>query len=158
MSIEQLLFFLLLVAFPLLARLIRAMRARTGDSPGDRDPALAGGTVSRPPPPVSVPDAGATASERLRTEPPPPVAPLPPPLPQAIRHVAPGQLRASEREPRVRRERKLGPATSLRLGRLERPIALKRVIAGGDLRRAIVLIAVLGPCRALERLRTSQLG
>jgi hypothetical protein len=27
---------------------------------------------------------------------------------------------------------------------------VRRVIAGGELRRAMVLIAILGPCRALE--------
>jgi hypothetical protein len=38
------------------------------------------------------------------------------------------------------------------------PVVVRRGIAGGDLRRAIVLIAVLGPCRALEPRDASQLG
>ena len=162
MSVEQLLFFLLLIAIPLLERLIRARRARTGGSPGERGPATAQGTVSRPRLPLSVPDAGGTASDGRRTELPLPGSPLPPALPQAVRHAAPEQLRASEREPRMRRERKHGPAASLRTGHSERPLrpgtALRRVIAGGDLRRAIVLIAILGPCRALEPKDASQLG
>ena len=149
MSIEQLLFFLLLVAIPLLERLIRAMRARTGGTPAERTPAPAEATVSRPRAPVSVPDAGATGSERRRTELPLPGSSLPP----AVRRAAPEQLLASEPEPRMRREDKREAAASLRTGHSDRPprsgTAL-RVIAGGDLRRAIVLVTILGPCRALE--------
>ena len=162
MSIEQLLFFLLLVAIPLLERLIRAMRARTNDSSAERARTVAEPTVSRSRPPVSPHDASGTASEGRRTELPLPASPLPPTLPQAVRHVAPEHVRASEREPRVRREGKREPAASLRTRPSERPMrpgtGLRHVIGVGDLRRAIVLIAILGPCRALEPKDTSQLG
>jgi hypothetical protein len=136
MSIEQLLFFLLLVAFPLITRLIRAMGTRT---PSNSHPTRDEQTVSRPRSAVSVPDAGTTAPGKDRTVLPPP---LPPALPQVIQHVAPGQLRAFDREPYVRRERKRGPTT----------------LDDGDLRRAIVLIAIVGPCRALEPKNGSELG
>jgi hypothetical protein len=157
MSIEQLLFFLLLVAIPLLERLVRAMRARTGGSSDDHLPVPDPGTVSRPRSPVSVPDAGTTASGKRGPELPLPASPLPPALPQAIPHVAPEHLRASGREPRVRVPTHL-PATSRRTGQPERPLARRGVVAAGDLRRAIVLIAILGPCRALEPKGASQLG
>lgn len=157
MSIEQILFFVLLVAIPLLERLIRAMRARAGGSTDERTHAPAGPTISRPRSSVSVPEVGATPSDVRAAELPMPASPLPPPLPGEAPHAASEQVRASARETRVRQERKLGSATSLRVGRGKRPPALQRVIAGADLRRAIVLIAVLGPCRALEPKDVSQL-
>ena len=124
MSSEQVLFFLLLVALPLLERLIRALRARPAGSV-DRPPAPAPESVSRP-------------------------SPLPPAPTQVISHGAPEQLRVLERKPRPQAA-KHPPVTSLQTGqRAERPTALRRVIAGGDLRTAIVVMAVLGPCRALE--------
>jgi hypothetical protein len=154
MSTEQLLFFLLLIAIPLVERLIRAMRARTNDSLGERAPTAAEPTVARSRPPRSAPDTG-PAPEALRTKLP---LPAPPPSPAALleaaRHAATEQIRASQREPGVRRERQRGPAATVGSGHLQRPphpgAALQRVIAGGDLRRAIVLIAILGPCRALQ--------
>ncbi len=106
MSIEQLLFFLLLVAIPLLQRLIRAMRARTDASLGDRLPGPERETISGRRSPVSVPDVGTTAG--------PP--PLPPALPKAIPYAAPEHIRASEREPRLRVPTPV-PATSRRTAR-----------------------------------------
>jgi hypothetical protein len=162
MSLEQLLFFLLLIAIPLLERLIRAMRARTNDSPVERAPTAAEPTVSRSRPPRSGHDASGAASEAPRTELPVPASPPRPALPKPARHAALKQLRASEREPGVRRDRRHGAAASVRPGHLQRPMrpgtALQRVIASGDLRRAIMLIAILGPCRALEPKDTSPLG
>lgn len=162
MSTEQLLFFLLLVAIPLVERLIRAMRARANSSPGQRAPTAAEPTVSSSRPPRSAHDAGRRASEALRAELPLPASPLPPALPEAARRAAPEQIRASQREPRVRRERQHGPSATVRPRHLQRPTrsgaALQHVIAGGDLRRAIILIAILGPCRALEPKDASPLG
>ena len=158
MSIEQLLLFLLFLAIPLLERLIRAMRAQTGGSPAERTPAPAEATVSRPRAPASVTGAGRTESEERVTELPLPGASVPPALPQAVRRAALEQLPASAREPRMRRDGKHGPATTLRARHSDRRPAVRRVIAGGDLRRAIVLIAILGPCRALEPRDASQLG
>jgi hypothetical protein len=140
----------------LLERLVRAMRARTGGSSDDHLPVPDPGTVSRPRSPVSGPDAGTRASGRRGPELPLPASPLPPALPQAIPH-APEHLSASEREPRVRVPTHV-PATSRRTGQSERPLARRGVIAAGDLRRAIVLMAILGPCRALEPKGASQLN
>ena len=151
MSIEQLLFFALILALPLLERLIRAMRARAGDSTAERTHAPAEPTISRPGSSVSVPEVGATPPEERAAELPMRASsPLPPALPREAPHAASEQVRASARETRVRQDRTLGSATSLRVGPGERPLALQRVISGADLRRAIALIAVLGPCRALE--------
>lgn len=162
MSIEQLLFLLLLLAIPLLERLIRAMRARMNDAPAERARTVAEPTVSRSRPPRSPHDASGTAVEGRRTELSPPASPLPAALPQAVRDAAAERVRASQREPGVRRESKHATAASLRTGHSARPMrrgtSLRRVIAGGDLRRAIVLIAVLGPCRALEPKDASQVG
>jgi hypothetical protein len=155
MSIEQLLFFLLLVAIPLLERLIRAMQTRRAGSSGEQLPAT-DGTVSRSRGPVSIRETGATAWETRGAELPLAASPLPPALPKAIPHPVPEQLRASERAPRLR-EPKHVPATSRRTGQSERPLAPRR-IAAGDLRQAMVLIAVLGPCRALEPKDVSQLS
>jgi hypothetical protein len=154
MSTEQLLFLLLLIAIPLVERAIRAMRARTDDSPGERAPPAAEPTVSHAQPPRSAHDAGRRASEAFRTELPLPASPLPPALPEAARHAASEQIRASQPEPRVRREGQHAPAARVRPRPVQRPsrpaAAPHRVIAGGDLRRAIILVAILGPCRALE--------
>jgi len=120
MSTEQLLFFLLLIAIALLERLIRALRAHSNESPGDRAPAATEPTVSRSRPPLSARDAGHRAAERLRTELPLPAS-LPPALPEAARHAAPEKIRSSQREMRVRRERQHGPAATVRRGHLQRP-------------------------------------
>lgn len=162
MSPEQLLFFVLLAAILLLERLIRAMRARTNVSPGARAPTADESPVSRSRLPRSADDAGDPAPEAL----PPELAflssPPPPALPEAARHVALGDIRAAQREPAVRRERRHGPAATVRpghlLGRARAATALQRGITGGNLRRAIVLIAIVGPCRALEPKDASPMG
>jgi hypothetical protein len=155
MSIENLLFFLLLLALPLIERLMRAMRARASGPPGDDLPARNGATVPRPRAPASIPQTGTAAAERRGPELPLPASPLPAALHTALQPAASEHLPASERAPR--RERKPVPATSRRTGQSERPFEPRR-IAPGDLRRAIVLMTVLGPCRALEQKDASQLG
>jgi hypothetical protein len=137
MSIEQLLFFALLIGIPLLDRLIRAMRARTNGTPAR--PAPAGAPPAHPPARVSVPAAGNTGSKKPARE-----------LPQAGRPVARDPLPAIEREPRIRRERKHGLGTGVRARRWDRPASARRVVARRDLRRAIVLMTIIGPCRALQ--------
>ena len=149
MSIEQLLFFLLLIAIPLLERLVRGMRARSDGSPAERTPASAESTVSPPPIPVSAPHRGARVPERLGTDLPVSGLPLPPALPTERQRAAAVALPTSERGPGMRRQREDRPAT-VRARHPDRPAAVQRSIARGDLRRAIVLIAILGPCRALE--------
>lgn len=141
MSVEQLLF-LLLVGLPLLERLIRVMR--TGGSSGDRPPVPARETASGARPPMPPPDAGATPAPSSGAELPLPAPPLPE-IPDAVAE----QSRAFERQRRVRREPRPLPAAGWRAAP-KRPLAFRRVIADDDLRRAVVLMAVLGPCRALE--------
>jgi hypothetical protein len=159
MSIEQLLFLLILVALPLLERLIRAMRTRPHDSSAERagtldEPAV---SASRAPSPPS--DARGGAPNGRHTELTLPASPLPPALPQAVRHTVSEQLRPTEGALHVRRDGKHPPTTRLRTGvRSDSPVAPRRVVADADLRRAIVLIAILGPCRGLEAKDASQLG
>jgi hypothetical protein len=148
MSIEQLLFLLLLVAMPLLERLIRAMRARRSDSSDDLSTGN-GGALSHPRAPASVPAAGTTPPETRGAALPLPASPVPPALPKAVVPAALEHPRASERAPRVPDPKKRLPMTSRRTGQSERPSASPR-LAPGDLRRAIVLMTILGPCRALE--------
>ena len=132
MSIEQLLFFLLLIALPLLERLIRAMRMRANDSSAERAATVAGPAVSGSRPTGSPDDASGTAADGRQTE---------------------------LTLPALRREGNRGPIARLRAGgRSDSRSALSPVIVDGDLRRAIVMIAILGPCRALEPKDASQLG
>jgi hypothetical protein len=147
---------LLLVAMPLLERLIRAMRARTNHSSGDDLSARDGRTASHPRVPASIPDTGTTPSEKRGAELPLPASPVPPPLPKALVPAAPEHLRASGRAPSLR-EPKHVPTTSGRTRQSEGPLAPRR-LAPGDLRRAVVLTTILGPCRALEPKDASQPG
>lgn len=148
MSIEQLLFFVLLLALPLLERLIRTIRMRTKDSSAERTPTVAEPAVSVSPAPRSPDDEIGTAADGRQTELPLPASPLPP---QAVPHTMPEPLRPTEGALHVRREGKRGAAARLRAGgRSDSRRALAPVIVDGDLRRAIVMIAILEPCRALE--------
>ena len=159
MSIEQLLFLLLLIALPLFERLIRAMRTRTNDSSGERAGTIAESAVSGSRPPGSPQDASGTAADGRQTELTLPASPLPPDLPRAVRHTVREPLRPLEGALHVRREGNRGLIARLRAGgRLESRRALAPVIVSDDLRRAIVFIAVLGPCRALEPKDASRLN
>jgi hypothetical protein len=151
MSVEQLLFFLLLVALPLLERLIRSLRVRTDQSQGAGGPAVPDGSVSRPPPIMPVPDVGGTAAEEPWTESPAAATPLPRPVRHTVRPTAP-EPRGFEHAPRVRRDRPHRPAASRRgdsAAPMRPVVARPHLVLHGDIRRAIVLMAVMGPCRAL---------
>ena len=136
MSIDQLLFLLILIALPLLERMIRAMRTRTNDSSTD---------------------ASGTAADGRQTELTLPASAGPPALPPAVRHTGPEPLRPTEGDLHVRREGNRGPVSRLRTGgRSDSRRALAPAIGDGDLRRAIVMMAILGPCRAFEPQDASQ--
>ncbi len=160
MSIEQLLFLLFLLAFPLLERLTRALRSPRSGSAVTRQPlpAPAEATGSRGGSAVSVADATTTEAERREVGQPDqgPVAPalLPPPIPRVVT----ARLRASERERPARRSNQRQPVAALAARHTRRPLLDRRPIDARDLSRAIVLIAVLGPCRALEGKDASQVG
>lgn len=117
MSLEQFLLFAFLIAFALLERLIRALRARTSPPP------------ARPPLPRPAGDAGGKAGGKEERHP-----------------------RAAGA--RVGRDRQRPPAAAAPVAHLPQParrgIAVQRLGARADLRRAIVLMAILGPCRALQ--------
>jgi hypothetical protein len=148
MSLEQLLLLTFLIGIPLLERLFRAMRARTSRSPADRPSSTASGpTVSRPRAAVSAQEVVTTPSD----EPPRSAAPRRPASPP-VRHAALDRLEAAERDQaHLRRVRQHGPVRRGPSGQTVRGATkLHRVIARRDLRRGIVLMAILGPCMALE--------
>jgi hypothetical protein len=159
MSVEQLLLVVFLVVLPLVQWLIGAMRARSGGPSGDRDAVPTRRTVSRPPP--RAPDAGGAGPQKRPTEVRVPAAPPRAAVPHAVRH-APEPHSAPQRESRVRRDRQHRPPANPRHGDPERPTRaatpMRGGIGGGDLRRAIMMIAVLGPCRAVEPWDASQRG
>jgi hypothetical protein len=148
MSVESLLLIVLLIVLPLLERLVRLLRERTSgpdrhDRPDRRSP-------SRPLPAESPSpaNAGGTSvitkqgSERARA------TPAPPPLPQ---HAA--RERPTSREPTAARRVPPPRIRTVTVGRPAsppRPALTRRPFDVADLRRGIVLTAVLGPCRALQ--------
>jgi len=152
MSPESLLLLAFLILIPLLERLIRGLRAQTSraragqvNTPAPERPAL----PARPSLPRVAADVddGPTAHTELPrdTAPPTPAPPSP-----ALRHAAPERSMSRDRT-RARRQSQRGPAAPVAhsLQPMRRGTALRR-IADGDLRRAIVLMTILGPCRALE--------
>jgi len=151
MSIESLLLIGFLIVIPLLERLVRALRARSN---GAQEQHPSHPVPPPPPPSLSRPrPAGAagtssqmkSASDRVQPA-------LAPPL-LAPRHPAPERLTSRDRA-RARRENPLGPVAPVSVGRSaqQRPrgFALGRISGAADLRLGIVLMTILGPCRALR--------
>ncbi len=129
MTIEQLLLLLILVAVPLLERLLRVVRERTSDSAREAAAAAAVPAVSPPPVPPPAPGVLRTAQRPLLA-----ALPVLPPRPP---DGAPGA--------------RLQPAlTGRRTPLARRRAAARDVTRGGDLRRAMTLMVILGPCRAIE--------
>jgi hypothetical protein len=126
MSFEQLALLLMLVAIPLLDRLIRAMRARTNESMQAGAPTAAEPPVSAAPPPLPARDARGTAPAPVLVAVPLPPRPLPALRPRPVAPPAARRATAAERRPAVREPRAM------------------------DLRVAIRSMAILGPCRAIE--------
>ncbi len=143
MSIESLLLLLFLVGIPLAERLKSWLRERAEAGPAVPDrPAPRGRSTARQP----AGDAGwETPLEVL-----PPPLPLPPP--PAPRHPAPVRLRAHEaggarpaQQHQAQQTGRVTPATRA-------PTRARRGRLGSvkDLRRAVVMMTILGPCRALD--------
>jgi hypothetical protein len=152
MTLEQLLVLAFLIGIPLIDALIRALRAGTSGSPSDT------GRNSR----------SEQQSLPRRAAPPVPVAqgssppPLPPELPSAalppLSHVpaaagdapehpgSPEHGSAGVRPPR--RHQRLAPRDEQSR---RSTLARQRPLPSADLRRAVVLMTILGPCRALDK-------
>jgi hypothetical protein len=127
MSVESLLLIAFLIVLPLLERLARVLRARASQRPDE--PAVG------PPhqPPASIPSPVLTPPE------------LPP------RHPAVERLSAGERVLLGRMSQPATPAVLVRAGNL--PSRVRHVFSlsqSADLRRAMMLVVILGPCKALE--------
>ena len=127
MSFEQLLLLLILVAVPLLERLLRVVRERAGESMRDGAPTATGSAGAPPRPPRPAPDAGRTA--------PPPLL-MARPLPALPARPAAGPQSA--------------PPAARRALLVRRRAAVRQPLPGGDLRRAMMLLAILEPCRAIS--------
>jgi hypothetical protein len=130
MSVEALVLITLFVVLPLIQRLREAMRERNRRAP---EPVGGQGQVPESPPP------------RVRTRRPPPES-TGPPLQDETPHAASGAMPAVGRRPDARRPVKRALTPARERGRRRRPTADLRTRR--DLRRAIVLTTVLGPCRA----------
>jgi hypothetical protein len=123
-SVEALILFALLVALPLIQRLIQATRQRN----------------ERPPGP-----AERQGPETLARTPPPP-EPVIPPLPDTTPHTASDAISAGGRMPAPDGVGPVTPAPTL-----HRTMGRRTTVGlgtGRDLRRAIALATMLGPCRA----------
>lgn len=145
MTVESILLVAFLV-FPLLARLARFLRGRA--EAATADPAAA--APRRPPPPVEVSVADAMTPGAGQTRVP---ARMPPPVvmpASAPRHPAVDRPSASQR---IRASRLIqgdaAPAVAIVARPRTRSSAL-RISGSADLQRAVVLMAILGPCKAVE--------
>jgi hypothetical protein len=154
MSNELLLFVAFLIVVPLLEYVVRLLRGdgeprqRPESPPGQirRGP----GPARRPRPPAQTapkPTAGRPTSAPIPTVPPPappvPTGQLQAPLPVTLEGVSLEDIR-----PEIGKVAAAGRALSERMPLQRKP----RSIVGSpeDLRRAVVLAAILGPCRAVQ--------
>ncbi len=132
MSFEGFLLFAFFILLPLIERLIRSARQRQAGTPAPSTTRPVRTAPPAPRPPVA--------------ESSPPMASLPdiPPVPVSAREnasIEDAPVRPIAREPR--RKAPIAPRAPLR--GLDRLFGKPR-----DLRRAVVLMTILGPCRALE--------
>jgi hypothetical protein len=141
MPIEQLFFLLLLVVVPLLDWIIRSIRLRTG-SPPEREP-LVTGTAS-PPARPGLPESVAAPKGHPREA----------PLRRAPR---PAAVAAPARDRSARPDLRPKPPVADGRAPIGAPPSRRHVgtplrapVAKEDLRRAIGLMTILAPCRAIE--------
>ncbi len=154
MSIESLLLVAFLIVIPLLERLIRVLRAGTREAPADlaRVPApQRSASMSRPLPlpeePLNAFEQPEVADLRIKIALPTP-APLPAP---AQRHPEAERITSSARA-RARRWSHDLPAAPALVGPAADGRGYDTSLSGisAELRRAIVLMTILGPCKALD--------
>lgn len=149
MSIESLLLVAFLIVFPLLERLSRYLRARSEQAPADPAAGVPRQRPTRRPlPGVTADPSTAPGQVGLPARTPAPVL-SPPPLPP--RHPAVERLSAGERvrAARMIQSEAVTPPSVARTRRWARP-GLSLLDGRADLRRAVVLMTVLAPCKALE--------
>jgi hypothetical protein len=146
-SFESLLLLAFFVLIPLLARLVRAVRARSRPHPADLPQApTPAPTLPRPPMPERAPSAlGASEPAELPGNITPPTPASPPLL--AERHPATERLTSRERARahRVSQQAQVAPQLAGHVPRLRRS---RRSMIG--LRHSIVMMAILGRCKALD--------
>jgi hypothetical protein len=146
MSIEALLVLALVVGLPLLERYLDRMRSRNSDhgEPTAPLPVPARKPAARraPQPAVPQPAAPQSADPQMRPRP-SPQRPRVSPRPAATAKAAPpaNVVAATAVAPPAKARTPARHAVPLRVPRID----------GGDLRRAVVLAAVLGPCAALDQ-------
>jgi hypothetical protein len=151
-SFESLLLVAFLLVIPLLERLVRGMRTRSRPHPADLAPVPAPSRLPLPRPavPERAPDAFGASDPTERTANIAPSTPTSlPPLPE--RHPAAKRFTSRERARASRGSQEL-PVTPV-FGRpaphtRRRGTSLRGISA--ELRRSIVLMSILGPCKALD--------
>ena len=153
MSLESLLLVAFLIVIPLLERLVRVLRERICQSPADPAPVPA----PRRPPPMPRPTVPENAPDPIGesgwTARPVDIAVPPPPVPRSLepRHRAAERLTSRERA-RAHRGRRDLPAAPVVIARTpdvgRRMTSLRGIRL--NLRQSIALMAVLGPCKALD--------
>lgn len=136
MSIELLVLLVVFILLPLIQQLLRAMQERDQGSSGrphGRRPPTRRPTMPEPQPAADVPL---------------PRAPAVPPLPPATQHTVPA-VTAHKPLPRRETSRPVAPALTARRD-ARRHTAIGSLRNPFDLRRAIVVMTILGPCRAIS--------
>ena len=152
MSIESLLLVAFLIVIPLLERLVRVLRSRNLPRPADlaHVPPPPPPTPPRPPVPEIAPDAfGASEPAEVHGHTVPPTPASPPPL--AARSPAAERFSSRERT-RARRGSEALPAAPVFVAPApqSRRHGTSRLGITAELRRSIVLMSILGPCKALD--------
>ena len=150
MSFESILLVLFLV-FPLLERLIRFLRARAGQRSAEPGPVSQErrAPARRPTAPEARADRDEVPADAVRRATVPPSVPAPVLLPP--RHPAVERLRAADRVA-AGRTAPASEAAPVLVRRASSAARRELLLHGGkaDLRRAVVLTTILGPCKALE--------
>lgn len=157
---DQLWLFVLFLAIPLIEWLIRRIRARGTTAPGERGSTTgAKPPAARSPGPRPGPRAGPDVSEGASMELP---APVPvPSRPSTVPPIAPRNSPALRRLPpqgRLTQKPALTAPVPAAAPRRRMRHGAPRIVADANLRHAFVLMAVLGPCRAIAPEDSSQQG
>lgn len=151
MTFEQLLLIGLLIGIPLIQRLIRALQTGTGETQADGQ---AGDPVREGPPPRPRRPLHDRAEEAegdtLRADPPADRAAAPSTLPRPASRPRGRERHLSRDDARPRRESRPASPAGLAPQLARQSTGLRATGGVADLRRGIVLMAILGPCRALQ--------